>query len=106
MVGVNKEASINNVLQKGSNFCLNLLKNSQRKIADTCSGVEEGEERFKNDPWISSNPVFLKEAQSNIFCKVVEIIPFSTHSIVVGEVFKLNHSGKIEPLIYQNGNYV
>ena len=24
MVGVNKEASINNVLQKGSNFCLNL----------------------------------------------------------------------------------
>ena len=105
MVGVNKDASINNVLRKGSNFCLNLLKNSQSKIADTCSGVEEGEERFKNDPWISSNPVFLDEAQSNIFCKVVEIIPFSTHSIVVGEVLKLNHSGKIEPLIYQNGSY-
>jgi flavin reductase (DIM6/NTAB) family NADH-FMN oxidoreductase RutF len=106
MVGVNKEASINNILEEDSNFCLNLLKSSQKGIADTCSGAEEGEERFKNDLWISSNPVYLKDAQSNIFCKVKEIISYASHSIIVGEVKELIHSGKIEPLIYQNGKYI
>ena len=102
MVGVNKEASINGVLEKNSNFCLNLLNKSQQKIADTCSGTEEGE----NDLWVSSNPVYLSDAQSNIFCKVIDIIPYSSHSIVVGEVEELKHSGKIEPLIYQDGKYL
>lgn len=106
MVGVNKEASINNILEEDSNFCLNLLKSSQKGIADTCSGAEEGEERFKNDLWISNNPVYLKDAQSNIFCKVKEIISYASHSIIVGEVKELIHSGKIEPLIYQNGKYI
>ena len=32
MVGVNKEASINEVLEKNSNFCLNLLKKSQISV--------------------------------------------------------------------------
>ena len=106
MVGVNKEASINGVLEKNSNFCLNLLKKSQQNIADTCSGTEEGEKRFTNDLWVSDNPVYLSDAQSNIFCKVIEIIPYSSHSIIVGEVKELKHSGKIEPLIYQNGKYL
>ena len=106
MVGVNKEASINGVLEKNSNFCLNLLNKSQQQIADTCSGTEEGEKRFANDLWVSSNPVYLSDAQSNIFCKVIDIIPYSSHSIVVGEVEELKHSGKIEPLIYQDGKYL
>lgn len=105
MVGVNKEASIHKVLKKGSNFCLNLLKSSQKEIADTCSGAEEGEARFKKDAWASENPIYLSQAQSNIFCKVIEIIPYSSHSIVVGEVLNLKHSGKMDPLIYQNGKY-
>ena len=106
MVGVNKEASISGVLEKNSNFCLNLLKKSQQNIADTCSGTEEGEKRFTNDLWVSNNPVYLSDAQSNIFCKVIEIIPHSSHSIIVGEVKELKHSGKIEPLIYQDGKYL
>ena len=48
----------------------------------------------------------LKDAQSNIFCKVKEIISYASHSIIVGEVKELIHSGKIEPLIYQNGKYI
>ena len=66
MVGVNKEASINGVLEKNSNFCLNLLKKSQQNIADTCSGTEEGEKRFTNDLWVVRDQADTREGLQKI----------------------------------------
>ncbi len=105
MVAINKNAGINSILSEDTNFCLNLLSSSQQEISNICSGSEEGEERFNNEGWVSENSIYLESAQSNIFCKVKKIIPFSSHFIMVGEVTKIIHSGKMDPLVYQNGKY-
>jgi flavin reductase (DIM6/NTAB) family NADH-FMN oxidoreductase RutF len=105
MVAVNKNAGINSILSENKNFCLNLLNSSQQEISNICSGNEEGEERFNNEGWVSENSVYLESAQSNIFCTVKKIISFSTHFIVIGEVTKIIHSGKMNPLVYQDGKY-
>jgi flavin reductase (DIM6/NTAB) family NADH-FMN oxidoreductase RutF len=84
---------------------LNLLRRDQKNLANLCSGQDDGEKRFSLGEWHSHDPVYLENAQSNIFCLIEELIPFSSHSLVVGKVYELNHSGDKDPLIYQDGDY-
>ena len=105
MVSVNQEAAIHDLLKVDDKFCLNLLSSKQRNIAEICSGSEEGEKRFEDEDWDLSSLPFLKSSQSNIFCVCKKIIPLYSHSLMVGNVEAINHSGEMHPLIYQNGSY-
>ena len=105
IVCINKNASIHKILENGRKFCLNLLRSDQKDLANLCSGQDDGEKRFSLGEWHSHDPVYLESAQSNIFCSIEELIPFSSHSLVIGKVYELNHSGDKDPLIYQDGDY-
>ena len=104
-VSVNKDASLHNILSVDSKFSLNLLASNQKDIAEICSGSEEGQIRFENSDWEFSESPYLKSAQSNLFCICRKIVPLYSHSLVIGEVQNLSHSGKMNPLIYQDGKY-
>jgi flavin reductase (DIM6/NTAB) family NADH-FMN oxidoreductase RutF len=104
-VSVNKSASLYDLLKEESKFSLNLLTTDQIDIAEICSGAEEGQIRFNHPDWNLEEIPFLLSAQSNLFCTCKKIIPLYSHSLIVGEVDDLFHSGKTNPLIYQDGKY-
>jgi flavin reductase (DIM6/NTAB) family NADH-FMN oxidoreductase RutF len=104
-VSVNKSASLHDLLKEESKFSLNLLTKDQIDIAEICSGSEEGQIRFNHPDWNLEEIPFLQSAQSNLFCTCKKIIPLYSHSLIVGEVDDLFHSGKTNPLIYQDGKY-
>ena len=106
MVSVNQHAGIHDVLGVNDKFSLNLLASNQIEIAEICSGSEEGQVRFEHDDWEMEETPYLKNAQSNLFCSCKKIIPLYSHSLVIGEVDKIFHSGNMNPLIYQDGKYV
>ena len=106
MVSVNQQAGIHDVLEVNDKFSLNLLASNQIEIAEICSGSEEGQVRFEHDDWETEEIPYLKNAQSNLFCSCKKIIPLYSHSLVIGEVDKIFHSGNMNPLIYQDGKYV
>ena len=51
------------------------------------------------------DPFYLSDAQSNIFCTMDEIYPFSSHSLVVGKIYEFKTFWRKDPLIYQDGDY-
>ena len=104
-VSVNQDASVHDILSVDSKFSLNLLASNQKDIAEICSGSEEGQIRFEHSDWEFSESPYLKSAQSNLFCICRKIVPLYSHSLVIGEVQDLFHSGKMNPLIYQDGKY-
>ena len=106
MVSVNQQAGIHDVLRVNDKFSLNLLASNQIEIAEICSGSEEGQVRFEHDDWEMEETPYLKNAQSNLFCSCKKIIPLYSHSLIIGEVDKIFHSGNMNPLIYQDGKYV
>mgnify|MGYP000208382162 CR=1 FL=1 len=49
LVCVNKNASIHDVLQAGSEMCINMLSNAQQDISNLCSSKDSDMKRFDND---------------------------------------------------------
>ena len=104
-VSVNQSASLHEILKVDSKFSLNLLTADQIDIAEICSGSEEVQTRFNHPDWNLEKIPYLQNAQSNLFCTCKKIVPLYSHSLVIGEVDNLFHSGKTNPLIYQDGKY-
>ena len=104
-VSVNQSASLHDLLKVDSKFSLNLLAANQVDIAEICSGSEEGKIRYNHPDWNLDEVPYLRSAQSNLFCTCRKIVPLYSHTLVIGEVDDLFHSGKMNPLIYQDGKY-
>ena len=107
LVCVNKEASIHNLLSKDSLFCVNILSREQESLSKVCSESEEGESRFHDPAWIEDKDyVFNSNSLSNIFCKCIDTIDHTSHTIFIAEVKATQNNESFEPLIYQSGNYL
>ena len=106
LVCINKKAAIHKILELDDNFCINILCSDQQEIAQICSGKEEGEIRFETGTWLDDlGSPFLYEAQSNIFCKCIETIDQSSHTIFLGEALNIINNKKRSPLIYLDGEF-
>tara|TARA_B100001057_G_scaffold220310_1_gene220718 strand:+ start:1695 stop:2153 length:459 start_codon:yes stop_codon:yes gene_type:complete len=107
LVCINKSAVMHDFLKTTQSFCLNLLSNEQKNVADICSNSEKINERFSNDSWLKKKETpYLENAQSNLFCNLKEIMEDTTHSIFIGEVQDLIHNDALKPLVYREGKYV
>ena len=102
---INKKSSIHESLVPNSEFCINLLNEKQKDIAEICSNPNKINERFINIEWIGSKPPIMKNALVNIICKVDKIVGYKTHSVVIGLVQKIKNSEYKNPLMYQDGIY-
>ena len=106
LVCVNNGASIHDTLVQGKVFCINILKKSQQEISNLCSSKKLESERFKNDFLDIDETPFIKDAQSNIFCKVDETVPYHTHKIVIANVLRAQSSDTFNTLMYADGGYL
>ena len=105
IVCINKKSSIHEGLVLNSKFCINLVNEQQRDIAEICSDPNRINERFKDIEWIGDKPPIMMNALVNIICKVDKIVEYKTHSIVIGLVQKIKNSEHKNPLMYQEGMY-
>ena len=107
LVCVNKNASIHDTLiSDGQQFCVNLLSKGQEDIATTCSINEKEPERFQFDDWDTEDIPYLKSAQSNIFCEVIDHFEHATHTIFLGNVVKSTFKEQFNTLIYPDGKNI
>ena len=106
LVCVNNSASIHDVLTPGKNLCINILQKNQQEISNLCSSKQRESQRFENDFWDTSDVPFVKNAQSNIFCKVEETIAYHTHKIVIASVESSQSADTFNTLMYAYGGYL
>ena len=106
LVCVNKNASIHAALQPGSEMCINILSNAQQDISNLCSSKDSDMKRFDNDYWNKDEAPFLKDAQSNIFVQVDEIVGYHSHSILISKVLSVKNAESFNTLIYADGGYL
>ena len=103
---INKSSGIHKTLIIDSPFCINLLNEKQKEIAELCANPNKSDERFNNNKWTKSNPPKLLEALVHLTCLVDRIIDYETHIIVIGIVNESNASNHHNTLIYKNQTFL
>tara|TARA_X000000368_G_scaffold406725_1_gene385366 strand:- start:526 stop:1005 length:480 start_codon:yes stop_codon:yes gene_type:complete len=107
IICVNKEASIHNVINEKTKFCINVLSNKQKRLSEICSNSEEGESRFSDEGWVDDEELIYNfNSVSNIFCLCTKLVDHSTHSVFFGEVTKVNNNNQNKALLYASGEYL
>jgi flavin reductase (DIM6/NTAB) family NADH-FMN oxidoreductase RutF len=108
LVCVNRSASIHACLSEGERFCVNLLSRHQSEVSAAFGSSAKREERFSVGHWShdAEGLPWLEEAQANLSCRVAGLVPYATHSIVIGEVSAVRVAETVSPLIYQDGGYL
>ncbi len=102
-VCVNQSASIHDPVGADGRFCINPLACDHHHLVLVFSGKTMGEERFASGDWVADGTGIpcLADAQANMFCTVVQHMPFSSHSIFIGTVDKVLLFGAPSPLLCQ-----
>lgn len=109
IVCVNRKVRAHSLIAESTALSVNVLSQSQELVAKRFAGLVEGvfaEERFVGADWgegVTGSPI-LKDALFSLDCRVIEIIPASTHSIFLCEVADA-HFADAAPLVYFNGRF-
>ncbi len=108
LVCVNRSASLHAHLTMGSLFCVNLLHGQHTELSHVFGGKVVPEERFNFGHWEhdADGIPYLVDAQANVFCTVDALMPYGTHTIVVGRVHEVRLHGDIAPLVYADGKFI
>jgi flavin reductase (DIM6/NTAB) family NADH-FMN oxidoreductase RutF len=107
VVCINRKTLLHDILLLARRFCVNVLHREQAQLSAAFSGAVAPEQRFALGSWKQSADGldFLADAQAQIFCGKIAMIPFATHSIVIGEVDDIGVGATAGPLLYRDANY-
>jgi len=105
LICANQSASIHDPLTIRGRFCVNVLTTEHEDLVAAFSGQLKGDARFGVGTWCTdeSGIPYLEGAQCNLFCDVDNIVPFATHSVIIGRVNAVRVEEGISPLIYADG---
>lgn len=108
IVCVNRGASSWPVIQKYRHFCVNILGDTHRDVAERFSGRGgiKGPARYDGAVWntLVTEASVLADAVAAIDCAVEEFIERHSHAIVIGAVKAITVKGGA-PLVYGGGRY-
>jgi flavin reductase (NADH)/cob(II)yrinic acid a,c-diamide reductase len=109
IVCVNRNASAHARIREEGAFAVNFLNEEHALLALTFSGQKglNGDDRFAFGQWTSGAtgaPVLI-DAVAAFDCVLAQEFETSTHSVFVGEVRSVSHSGEVTPLVYLRGNF-
>lgn len=112
MVCINRKVLAHELVAEGGALCVNLLAPAQLPEAKRFAGMVEGvvgEDRFAEGPWRQpeEGAPELTSAPAHFQCRIAEVIPASTHSMVLCDVVAVT-VGKADalPLIYFDGHFM
>jgi flavin reductase (DIM6/NTAB) family NADH-FMN oxidoreductase RutF len=110
IITVNRKSSGYNAIRDGGNFCVNVLADHQRHLAEQFSGVGgvKGKDRYQGASWsvLSTGVWALDDAIANVDCKVQEVIDRYSHGIFLGQVREVR-LGNVDgsQLVYHRNAY-
>ena len=109
IVCVNRSASAWPVIQEYRHFCVNVLRDTQRHIAERFAGRDgvKGPDRYAGSSWmmLATQASVLVDALASIDCEVEDLIEKYSHAIVVGRAQALRVGSNGKPLVYANGRF-
>ncbi|MGF7161868.1 flavin reductase (DIM6/NTAB) family NADH-FMN oxidoreductase RutF [Rhodoligotrophos appendicifer] len=107
VVCVNKNASIHAPLHESGRFTVNLLRRDQAHIGNAFAKLPAAE-RFTVGEWQfdSGHSPYLIGAQAVIHCRLGPLMPFGTHTLLVGEVMEAIIHQEVAPLVFVDGNFL
>lgn len=107
LICVNHGASIHEPLIARGKFCVNVLSTEHEELVSAFSGRLKGAERFQLGDWRQEEDgmCYLHDAQCNVFCHVDRVVPFATHSIIIGRVSAVNVAEYVSPLVFADGKF-
>ena len=105
LICVNHNASIHAPLLGRGRFCVNVLATEHEELVSAFSGRLTGEERFTVGAWQhdETGVPYLENAQCSLICNVDRVVPYATHSVVIGRVTTVRVAEGIRPLIFADG---
>jgi flavin reductase (DIM6/NTAB) family NADH-FMN oxidoreductase RutF len=106
LICIRNESSATNLFRKSMKYCVNILAENQRPIAETFSLAGEGG-RFQNLDFRfgkSGSPI-INGTIGFIDCRIVNIVPAGDHTVFIGEAVDVYAEEK-KPLLYVNRRYV
>jgi 3-hydroxy-9,10-secoandrosta-1,3,5(10)-triene-9,17-dione monooxygenase reductase component len=105
---VNRNASAWPVIRRHRHFCVNILAERHRAVADRFAGRggAKGVERYAGARWVTlaTGALALEDALAAIDCEVEETIERHSHAIVIGAA-KTLRVGDGDALAHQHGRY-
>jgi flavin reductase len=107
LICINKATATHRVLSRGGQFCVNVLRSSHSKLSQAFSGQQKGQDRFRLGNWQETDDglPYLVDAQANLFCEIVRVMDYTTHTIFIAHVYFATAQGDVDPLLYQDGKY-
>ncbi len=106
LVAIHEKSYALATIEARKHFAANILSGSQMYLAEIFAGrrPDMRGDRFSHACWrtLASGAPILEHAIAAFDCKLVQVVPFGSHRILLGEVLDLRHS--IAPaLFYSNG---
>jgi 3-hydroxy-9,10-secoandrosta-1,3,5(10)-triene-9,17-dione monooxygenase reductase component len=106
LICIRNESTATGLFSKSMRYCVNILAEDQKAIAETFSLTGEAG-RFNNLDYYfgkGGSPI-IRNCIGYIDCKIVEVIKGGDHTIFMGEALDAFAEEKT-PLLYLNRNYV
>ncbi len=105
---INRNASAWPVIRRHRHFCVNILAEHHRTVADRFAGRGgvKGVDRYAGSRWVAlaTGALALEDALAAIDCEVEETIERHSHAIVIGAA-KTLRVGDGDALAHQHGQY-
>jgi 3-hydroxy-9,10-secoandrosta-1,3,5(10)-triene-9,17-dione monooxygenase reductase component len=110
IISVNRKSSGYSAIRDNGHFCVNVLADHQRHVAERFSGVGgiKGKERYNGSNWsvLSTGALALDGAIANVDCEVEEVIDRYSHGIFLGLVRQVRlGSTRDSQLVYHRNDY-
>ncbi len=109
LICVNHGGEAHQAISDSAAFCVNVLAESDRALADCFSGQTgvTAESRFQYGSWsgLHTGSPALDSALVNIDCRVAQVVSTATHSVFFGEVAQVRSNVQTLPLIHFNRLY-
>jgi flavin reductase (DIM6/NTAB) family NADH-FMN oxidoreductase RutF len=112
MVCINKDVYAHSLIEEGGSICINTLSADQIEQAQVFAGMRKdiaAADRFNVGAWnhAADKAPVLEGALLNLECKVSEIIPASSHSMIICDVLDIHYCEQADKsaLIYFDCNF-
>lgn len=108
LVCVNRDSNTHALIAESKKFCINILSQDQRHIAESFATNGTGQEKFQRADatlhQIEGHPA-IQHAIANIACTLADSIQVGTHTIFIGHVQKIHLAQNADPLLYGNQTF-
>jgi flavin reductase (DIM6/NTAB) family NADH-FMN oxidoreductase RutF len=102
LVCINKSGVSHDKILRSGRFCVNVLTESQDRIAMAFAGMTGGGDKFAVGEWtqMKTGAPALADAAAAFDCRLVSISDQSTHSVMFGDVLDTRHLAGEDTLLY------